>query len=522
MDRLIIKRAVISVANKSGLDTLGKTLHEKGVELISTGGSARFLQNHEIPTVKIEDVNKAPEAFDGRVKTLGFSLFGGILFNRDKESHRQQAQQHSISPVDLVVCNLYPFSEVRKKRNVSRDELIENIDIGGVALIRAASKNYRYVCVLSSPDDYGLFLEQFEQEGSITKQMREHLAVKGFIHTYHYDQVISLTLSQSFKQNKLFEFYSPYLGESLRYGENPHQEAELIQLGEKPPIGVKLYGKDMSYNNYLDADTALNIIADLNRDEHFGLYHNVTIIKHGNPCGLCSSDNQLKSLKYAWQGDSVSSFGGILCFNKTVEKETAEWIIQKFVELILAPSFSCEALVILKKKKYLRILETSTMDLNHTKVRSITGGLLLQNQDRVETPENFRIVTKKAFEKDSLICVTFGIISCKYLKSNAISLVRKMSGGYQLVGAGMGNPNRLVSVEQAVAKARENGIKDFQHITAVSDAFFPFKDGVELLAEYGIRSVVQPGGSIRDEEVVKVCDRLGMKMIFTGRRHFSH
>ena len=522
MDQLIIKRAVISVSNKSGLDILGKALHAQGVKLISTGGSARFLQDHGIPTTKVEDVNKAPEAFDGRVKTLGFSLFGGILFDREKESHRQEARQHSIDSIDLVICNLYPFSEVRKKDNISREELIENIDIGGVSLIRAASKNYRYVCVLSNPDDYGPFLEEFKKEGLITKRMREHLAVKGFTQTYHYDQIISLTLSQTFGQKKSFEFYSSDLGTSLRYGENPHQEAKLIPFREESPLGVQLHGKAMSYNNYLDSDVSVNIIADLDREEYFGGCHSVTIIKHGNPCGLCVSDDQLTSLKYAWQGDPVSCFGGILCFDKTVEEKTAEWISKKFVEIILAPSFSQEALTILKKKKHLRILETSTVNLDHIHVRSVNEGLLLQNRDHCEKLENLKSVTEKEFDKNLLACVFFGIISCKFLKSNAISLVRKIPRGYQLIGAGMGNPNRLVSVEQAVAKARDNGIKDFQNVVAVSDAFFPFKDGIELFAQYGIMNIVQPGGSIRDEEVIKACNQFGMKMIFTGRRHFSH
>ena len=439
-----------------------------------------------------------------------------------KKSHRQEAREHSIDSIDLVVCNLYPFSTIRKKDNVSCGELIENIDIGGVTLIRAASKNYRYVCVLSNPDDYRPFLEQFERKGSVTKQFRERLAVKGFTYTYHYDQIISLTLSQTFGQEQSFEFYGRDLGSPLCYGENPHQEAKLISFHKEPPIGVQLHGRPMSYNNYLDSDTAVSVIAALDKDEQFNGYHSAAIIKHGNPCGLCIAENQLASLIYAWQGDPVSSFGGIVCFNKTVEEETAEWIVKKFVEIVSAPSFSQAALAILKQKKNLRILETLAVNLNQIHVRSISGGLLLQNRDTYEKSNDFQSVTDKDFDKDLWACVNFGIISCKFLKSNAIALVRKISKGYQLIGAGMGNPNRLISVEQAVSRAASNGVKDFQNIVAVSDAFFPFKDGVELFAKYGIMNIIQPGGSIRDSEVINACNRLGMKMIFTGRRHFSH
>ena len=522
MDKLCVKRAILSVYDKTGLDKLARSLHQKGVELISTGGTALFLQQQGIATTKIEEINQNPEILDGRVKTLGFPVFGGILFERDNPSHQQEATKYSIPPIDLVVCNLYPFSKVSKDQKASHKDLIDNIDIGGVSLIRAASKNYQYVCVLSDPDDYALFLEEFERDQFISEERRAMLAIKGFTHTYHYDQTIALTLFRLFQEKQSFELYGPDVGENLRYGENPHQKAKLLSLGQTSAVGVKLHGKEMSYNNYLDADVARNVTFDFNQYKEFDQYHCVSIVKHGNPCGLCLGEDQLQSLQYAWQGDSVSAFGGILCFNSEVQKDSADWISQKFVEIIVAPSFSQEALTILTKKKQLRILKATERDDSQMSIRSICGGLLLQNRDSLEDIGNLRTVTKKVFDEKSLPCAIFGIIASQYLKSNAIALVRAVPKGFQLVGAGMGNPNRLESVRQAVSKAKENGIHDFGGVLAVSDAFFPFKDGVESLEKEGIKSVVQPGGSMRDKEVIEACDRLNMRMIFTGRRHFSH
>ena len=470
-----MKKVLISVYNKDKLDILAPFLRDRGFECISTGGTALFLQGLGIPTVSVESVNKNPEAFDGRIKTLGFSLLAGILFDRGKDSHRKEALKHGVDGIDLVVCNLYPFAEVSKKASSTLDELVENIDIGGVSLIRSAAKNHRFVTVLCDPEDYGPFMDDMIKNGEVGLELKRTLAVKGFAHTYHYDQIISCALAQRF--GKFLDFTSPRMGESLRYGENPHQTARVVGLGGGLPSALRHHGKEMSYNNYLDGDSALKAVSDFRENEVFSKKHCVCIVKHGNPCGIGIHGDQPTALRYAWEGDPVSAFGGILCFSGPLEEESAVFLSDRFVEVILAPSFSPKALSILKKKKNLRLLSVDfTRNKKEKEIRSIAGGLLIQDQDSLTEGEMVESVTAEKFSKEDVPCLLFGITACKHMKSNAIVLVEEYGDGFRLVGSGMGNPNRAVSVRQAVEKARENGVKDFGVLTAVSDAFFPFKD----------------------------------------------
>lgn len=351
MEKLKIKKALITVSDKRKLDTLAQCLNENGVEMIATGGTFKYLYDNGFPVEKVENVNNQPEAFDGRVKTLGFHIFGGILFNRDNQKHIDEAKKYGVSQIDLVVCNLYPFVEVSKKDNIKQEDLIENIDIGGVSLIRAAAKNFKNVTLLSSVNQYDEFIKVLNEKKEISLDLRKKLSLKGFLSTYYYDQSISLTLAKEFQLDCEFELLSSDIGEQLRYGENPHQKARLVSIGDGLAQTKQIQGKQMSYNNFLDAQTAIDVVKDLSKSQIASNKFSVSIVKHGNPCGVSISENQLEAIKSAWSGDPVSSFGSILCFNKTVEKEASLWLEDKFVEVILAPNFSSEALESFSKKK---------------------------------------------------------------------------------------------------------------------------------------------------------------------------
>jgi len=514
-----IQRALISVSDKTGLDDLGRNLHAKGVEIISTGGTRKYLEEHQIPCTPIEEVTGNPEAFDGRMKTLSFEICSALLFQRGKDD--AEAEKLGISPIDLVVCNLYPFENTARS-DAEYDELIENIDIGGVTLIRAAAKNHAHVCICTDPAQYPRLTENEKAETDI--QTRKELALHAFRHTARYDAAISNRLEITADNDAL---YTPVLSAetatALRYGENPHQNAWVYQdpfsengLAHRIP----LQGKALSYNNLLDADAAWRCTYDLS--QVFQDRHIVTIIKHLNPCGASVSSSALQALEDAWAGDPVSSFGGILCFSTEVTEDVAAWLDDKFIEIILAPSFSKSALDIFSKKKNLRVLispegEHSTPIM----IRSISGGWVVQEEDMGED-QSFNIKTDKTFPDEKNMTAEFGTLVTKHLRSNAIALVQETENGFSLIGAGMGNPNRLVSISQAVSKARENGHQDLSEAVLISDAFFPFADNIELAEKDGIRFIVQPGGSIKDDDVIAACNGNDIAMAFTGRRHFRH
>ena len=501
-----IQRALISVSDKTGLEELAKVLQEWGVELIASGGTAKFLTDQGFPVTPVEEVTGNPETFGGRLKTLSFELAGALLFRRDSKKDWEEARALKMNPIDLVVCNLYPFVQLAREGR-TWEELVENIDIGGVTLIRAGAKNYASVAVLTEPTQYREFAQLLAVgQGSVDEGYRKKLAGTAYRHSARYDQAIA----------------THWNGEGLRYGENPHQRGWV--LGSEGLAGaVPLQGKALSWNNLLDSDGACRSCWDLHflrPDEDA-----VVVVKHGNPCGAALGKGQAEVLAAAWEGDPVSAFGSILCFNSQLNGRSALWLKDKFVEVIIAPSFSSDARELLASKKNLRLMELAPrlFDSEEHSLRSIDGGYLLQEPDRFEDEDStMEVVTEKKWSWEQVLLGAFGERVCRHLKSNAIALVRNKGGIHQLIGAGMGNPNRLVSTRQAIEKARENEMEDLGDCVLVSDAFFPFRDNVDQAHGEGIRYILQPGGSRRDAEVIAACNEHGVAMGFTGRRHFAH
>lgn len=530
MEFVKIKRALFSVSDKDGAIGFARFLSQKGVEILSTGGTGKALEKAGIPFTPMEQITGNPEAFGGRMKTISFPFASSLLYRRDNTDDVETARKMGVEPVDLVVCNLYPFQEARRK-GAGEAELVEEIDVGGPTMIRAAAKNHRHVAVSTSPSQYADLMAEIEaSDGALSISTRKRLAVESFRLLAAYDAAIADELSARFLGEETHHL-SLDRGRKLRYGENPHQSATFYRdplLNHSSSIASAdiLQGKALSYNNILDADAALRSASDVSAalDRAGSSRPVVAIVKHLNPCGLASGRSSLEALELAWEGDPVSAFGGILCFTQPVTVECAEWLSHKFVELLVAPSVEPGALAIFAKKKNLRILlcpprPAGTKELM---LRSVFGGVLVQEEDE-NADTAFKSVTKLAFPEERIPLAKFGIMACKHLRSNAIALVRSLPGGnFQLVGAGMGQPNRLDSIRalagpRAIEKRAEMG-----ELILVSDAFFPFADGIEAAHTLGIKMVVQPGGSIKDEEIVAAADRLGMMMAVTGIRHFRH
>ena len=529
-----IKRALLSVSDKDQLLVLASRLKEFNVELISTGGTKKFLEDNGFQVTSVESLTGNPEAFGGRMKSISFQISSSLLFRRGHEEDEIHAKELKIEPIDLVVCNLYPFDQyVGKEWGNDQYEgtLIENIDIGGPLMLRAAAKNYEGVTVLSSKSDYDHFLTEFNGEVSFEK--RRELAIKTFKRIAEYDIMIADELEaryapqdKGYTEKSWLRFLS---SESLRYGENPHQSALLYKIqNTKTQTTLAnaefIQGKELSFNNWVDADAAWRVMSDVH---HF--YPEkavVSIIKHANPCGLSVAENSLSALKESWEGDSVSSFGGILAFSKIFDVECAQFLNERFIEVIIAPQFTEEALNLLSKKKNVRVLKSIVRpkEENEFMLKSLSGGLLIQNEDESNgLKEESRLVTKKTFNSDMSHLVDFGIIACKHLKSNGIALVMKMPNGHlSLVGAGMGQPNRLDSLRFLASQRASDKNLDLSQMLLVSDAFFPFADSIDVCHEVGIKNIIQPGGSIRDEEVIAACNKHEMAMMFTGKRHFRH
>ena len=524
----LIKRALISVSDKSGLQVLVEKLHAHKVEMISTGGTMKFIEDLGFPVTPIEKLTGNPEAFGGRMKSISFPVSSALLFRRYHNNDQLQAREHNIEAIDMVVCNLYPFHQYAGT-SADEDTLIENIDIGGPLMLRAAAKNYESVTVLSDVSDYDTFLTHFE--GSTTFHERRKLAVRTFNRIAQYDLMIADELTKRFDPQELNERKWLSLGrdESLRYGENPHQSASLFKLKNTSTAvslvdAEVLQGKELSYNNWVDADAAWRVMSDISHVSNNKSV--VAVIKHANPCGLSVSSNLFSALQEAWNGDNVSSFGGIIAFSKMVDTECAKFLNEKFIEVVIAPDYSEEALKIFSKKKNVRLLkvENRLKDENEFIVKSISGGLLIQNEDESSgLSEELKLVTKKNMPFETLELVDFGILACKHLKSNGIALVCKMpNGNFTLAGTGMGQPNRLDSLKMLARVRAENKGLSMDHMLLVSDAFFPFADSIDVCNEVGIKSIVQPGGSIRDDEVISSCDKYGIAMMMTGKRHFRH
>ncbi|MGV8136221.1 MAG: bifunctional phosphoribosylaminoimidazolecarboxamide formyltransferase/IMP cyclohydrolase [Mangrovibacterium sp.] len=523
-----IKSALISVYHKDKLEVIIKKLDALQVRIYSTGGTQSFIEGFGIPVTPVENLTGYPSILGGRVKTLHPKVFGGILNRRDHEGDQAQIAQYDIPEIDLVLVDLYPFEET-VATGASEEDIIEKIDIGGIALIRGAAKNYNDVLIVSSREQYPELIRLLEEKnGETSLDDRRSFASKAFAVSSHYDSAIFAHFSAGTGDKSRISLND---GQLLRYGENPHQTATFYKFNNVPSgasLGNAqvLQGKALSYNNLLDADAAWKSASDA--------YHAViqienkvavSVVKHLNPCGLAVSDNIINSLELAWNGDPVSAYGSIICLTGRVTKEVAEWFGKKFVEIIIAPEFTTEALNILGKKKNLRLLVTPVkQEKSGEKLyRSISGGMLVQDEDEGMDTE-FKNVTNIQFDSNKLNLAKFGITACKHLKSNSIALVTEnKDGSFWLTGAGMGQPNRLDSLRQLTIPRfnMKEGIQ-IEEAVLISDAFFPFRDSIEAANEFGVKFIVQPGGSIRDEEVVQACDEFGIAMLFTGRRHFKH
>ncbi len=506
-------RALLSVSDKSGLAQFARRLHDAGVELIASGGTARAIADAGLPVRAVEDVTGFPEILGGRVKTLHPAIHGGILARRTAH-HLDELRRHGIAPIDLVVVNLYPFRETIAQVNATLATAVEEIDIGGVALLRAAAKNHESVTVVCDPADYDAVAEAFAQGGT-SSMFRKRLAVKAFRHTAEYDTAIAAYLADQIGEPD----DTPMPGHILvdlklaqlnRYGENPHQQGGLyIYAGEQVPFEV-LHGKEMSYNNWLDLDGSWQAAQDFREPT-------VAIIKHGNPCGLASAPTLADAYDKALASDPVSAFGSIISVNRPLDAETARRMSSLFIEVVAAPAYEEEALEILRKKKNLRIVQPTGVALRPLSLRSIYGGVLVQELDRSQNdmdPDNWQIVTRQQPTPEQLADLAFAWRVARHVKSNAIVFAK----GRATVGIGAGQMSRVDSVMLAGHKAGQRA----QGAVMASDAFFPFPDGIEAAAKYGITAVVQPGGSMRDEEVIAAADALGLAMAFTGTRHFRH
>ena len=509
-------KALLSVYDKTGIVELSRQLIEVGFELVSTGGTHRTLaQEGGLDVRQVSDVTGSPEILEGRVKTLHPVIHAGLLARRDSPEHLAELLQHGIDPIDLVAVNLYPFVETVSKPDVTLADALENIDIGGPTMLRAAAKNFPSVTVVVDPADYSWIAEKMAG-GGLTLEERRNLAAKAFHHVSVYDTAVadyltgtppapeglpdSLTLSLT----KMA---------ALRYGENPHQQGSLYTVAGTPTGGLaganQLHGRELSFNNLMDADAVWRTVCDFDEPT-------VAVVKHTNPCGLSSHPDQFEAYRRAYEGDTVSAFGGIVGYNRAVTEAAAEAMSPVFYEVIVAPGYEPAALKALKKKRNLRIL---TVDKNPTSaaydIRPISGGLLVQDPDQIhEDPAGWDKVSKRAPTADELRDLAFAWKAAKHIKSNAIVVAKDQA----LVGMGAGQPNRVVSVYLSQRTAGEKA----RGSVLASDAFFPFPDNIELAAEAGVTAVVQPGGSIRDSEVIEAADLAGLAMVFTGVRHFRH
>ena len=501
-----IKRALISVYHKDKLDEIIKKLHSEGVTFLSTGGTKSFIESLGIPCDAVEDLTSYPSILGGRVKTLHPKVFGGILARRDVEKDLDQLEQYEIPEIDLVIVDLYPF-EATIAAGADEATSIEKIDIGGISLIRAAAKNFRDVLILASEAQYNPFLELINQKGAnTTLEERRWFAKEAFSVSSHYDTAIF----NYFDGDNASAFrYSADGAKSLRYGENPHQNGYFF--GKFDEMFEQLHGKEISYNNLLDIDAAVCLINDF-EDITFA------ILKHNNACGLASRS----MLKDAWEaalaGDPVSAFGGVLITNAIVDKETAEEIHKLFLEVIIAPDYDLDALEILTQKKNRIILVLEGNKVPKKQFRSVLNGVLVQDKDlHTETAEDLKVVTEKEPSEDEIEDLLFANKIVKHSKSNAIVLAK----GKQMIASGVGQTSRVDALKQAIEKAKSFEF-DLQGAVMASDAFFPFSDCVEIAAEAGIIAVIQPGGSVRDDESIEMCNNKGVSMVTTGFRHFKH
>ena len=519
-------RALISVSDKNGIVPFCLKLKELGVELVSTGGTGLVLKNNGISFIPIEEITRTPEAFGGRMKTISFPVASALLFNRNIPKDVEEANLLGIQPIDLVVCNLYPFLET-SKQSPSVEELIEMIDVGGPTMIRAAAKNFASVTCLTDPQDYELVMKELEQNKATTYETRKLLALKAFQLTASYDQTIQLELSK-----KWYGVTKPKLSAEqtkLRYGENPHQEADLfifpmvnstVTLANAPI----LQGKEISYNNYLDSDQAYKCVSEL---AHL-LPHekHIVIVKHGIPCGVATGKDIVSTLEKAWACDDISAFGGVISCSDTVDELSAKFIQEKFIEVLIAPNFTEEALKIFARKKNVRLIKLPLKIANNAKetmMRSINGGVLVQNEDEKNASSlEFMLKTQQNFKgipHAEKLCL-FGQTVIKYLKSNCLALITYDEKHFFIQASGVGQPNRLECLTKLIAPKIKD--QNLSQSILFSDAFFPFRDSIDAAFSLGIKYIVEPGGSIKDQEVIDACNENKIALMMTGSRHFRH
>ncbi len=510
------RRAILSVSDKTGIVDFAKGLEKHGFEIVSTGGTAKALREAGIKVTGISEVTGFPECLDGRVKTMHPLVHAGILAMRDNPEHMKQVENLGVTLVDVVAINLYPFKATILKEGTKFEEAIENIDIGGPTMIRAAAKNWQDVSVVVDPADYSKVLDELEN-GGVTLDTKRHLAYKVFEHTASYDSLISNYLRDQLGLG-LPDVYTPTFekAQDLRYGENPHQEAvfykEIGHFEGTLAAAKQLHGKELSYNNINDANGALDLVKEFD-------VPCAVAVKHANPCGVGIGDNIYDAYIRAYEADPVSIFGGIVALNRECDAKTAEELAKIFLEIIIAPSFTADALEILTKKKNIRLLELPAVSQKNTPkmydYKKVAGGLLVQNLNcELYNEENFKVVTKRAPTAEELETMKFGMTVVKHTKSNGIVLVKDNA----TVGVGPGQTNRITALELAIKYAGDKA----KGSVMASDAFFPFDDCVKAAHEAGITAIIQPGGSVRDEDSIKACDEYGIAMVFTGTRHFKH
>lgn len=515
----MIKRALLSVSDKTGIVELARRLHALGVELLSTGGTMKALQEAGIPVTGVSDVTGFPECLDGRVKTLHPAIHAGLLAMRSNPEHMRQLAELGIQPIDLVVINLYPFRQTIARPGVTFEEAIENIDIGGPTMLRAAAKNWQDVAVVVEPADYDAVLGELEQTGEVSRETKLRLCYKVFEHTAQYDCLIQQYLRAQLPgdnrfPDKLTVTFEKVQG--MRYGENPHQGAAFYRdLGDVAgtlPAARQLHGKELSYNNINDTNGALELLREFDTTA-------VVAVKHGNPCGVGVADDVAEAYRLAYEADPVSVFGGIVVTNATVDAATAEQMARIFLEIVVAPAYTDAALEILTRKKNLRVLQLDTTHRAYPAgervLRKVAGGLLVQDIDDVLLPEGeLRVVTDRAPTEKQMQDLLLAWKIVKHTKSNGIAIARDN----QSLGIGPGQVNRIWSTQMAIERSGEK----VRGAALASDAFFPFDDCVKAAAQAGIACIIQPGGSVRDEDSIRACNEAGIAMVFTGMRHFKH
>lgn len=520
---LNIRRALISVSDKAGIVPLAQELHRLGIELISTGGTAKLLAQSGLPVIEVADYTGFPEILDGRVKTLHPKIHGGLLARRDLPAHQKQLKAQDIPAIDLLIVNLYPFEATVAQGDCSLEAAIEQIDVGGPTLLRAAAKNHPSVVVLVDPSDYDNVLESIQTQGDVSAEQRFLLARKVFEHTARYDSAIASYLG-SLREDGSREAFPKILNlpfervQVMRYGENPHQKAAFYRDPRNTSPGIatarQVQGKELSFNNVADLDAALGLVRDFDRPA-------CVIVKHGNPCGVATAENVLRAYERAYAGDPQSAFGGVIAFNRPLDARSAGALLKPFVEAVIAPEASAEAIELFKGKKNVRLLLTGGLGQTRNKgwdYKRVRGGLLIQETDFYRlSPDDIKVVSQRAPTDSELADLLFAWTVVKHVRSNAIVYAR--SG--QSLGIGAGQMSRVDAVRFGALKA-EDAKHDLNGAALASDAFFPFRDGVDMAAKAGIKAMIHPGGSVRDPEIIAAANEHGIAMVTTGIRHFKH